>query len=50
MKDKQEFIDAMDLQQDAEGHWFINGDVKGDIGNAEGDVGWVEGDVEKRDS
>ncbi len=30
MKDKQDFIDAMDLQQDADGHWFVNGVVWGD--------------------
>ena len=48
MKDKQEFLEAMDLQQDADGHWFVNGDVEGDVnGNVEGSVrGNVRGDVE----
>ena len=41
MKDKQEFIDAMDIQQDEDGHWFVNGDV----GYVEGDVEWVQGSV-----
>ena len=31
MKDKQAFIDALDLQQDADGHWFVMGDVNGDV-------------------
>ena len=30
MRNKQDFIDAMDLQQDADGHWFVNGVVWGD--------------------
>ena len=48
MKDKQEFIDAMDLQRDADGNWFVNGDVEGDVGgNVWGSVrGNVRGDVE----
>ena len=29
MKDKQEFIDAMDLQQDKDGHWYVKGYVEG---------------------
>lgn len=46
MKDKQEFIDAMDLQQDESGCWFVNGDVEGEIkGVVWGDVGRVCGDV-----
>ena len=31
MKDKQEFIDAMDIQQDDNGHWHIHGIVLGDV-------------------
>ena len=47
MRDKQEFIDAMDLQQDADGHWFVNGVVWGSVnGSVNGSVyGSVGGDV-----
>ena len=45
MKDKQEFIDAMDLQQDADGHWFVAGTVCGDIQYVVGDVGQVSADI-----
>ena len=46
MKDKQEFIEAMDLQQDDNGHWFVVGVVAGDVkGSVWGNVGNVLGDV-----
>ena len=45
MKDKREFIDAMDLQQDDNGHWFVSGTVCGDIQYVDGNVGCVKGDV-----
>ncbi len=56
MKDKQDFIDAMDLRQDLNGHWYVNGTVygcvKGDVGGSVdgsvwGDVGTVERDVKR---
>jgi len=31
MKNKEAFIDALDLQQDEEGHWFVNGSVYGRV-------------------
>ena len=45
MKDKQRFIEEMDLQQDADGHWYVNGNVEGDVwGNVGGNVwGSVKG-------
>lgn len=45
MKDKQEFIDAMDLQQDEDGHWFLAGTVRGNVVCIYGDVGTINGDV-----
>ena len=45
MKDRQAFIDALDLQQDKEGHWFVAGIVYGDVGIVYGDVGIVNGCV-----
>jgi len=47
MKDKQEFLEAMDLQKDEEGHWFVNGNVWGNVGGTVfGSVGGtVEGNV-----
>lgn len=51
MKDKQKFIDALDLQQDLWKNWFVAGNVEGDVsgrvnGNVDGHVhGWVGGDV-----
>jgi hypothetical protein len=47
MNDKQEFIDAMDIQQDEDGHWFVNGHVEGNVnGYVEGYVRHVEGNVQ----
>jgi len=31
MKDKQDFIDAMDLHQNKDGHWYVKGDILGDV-------------------
>ena len=50
MKDKQAFIDALDIQQDEDGHWYVNGSVRskvmGDVQSVWGNVdGWVGGDV-----
>ncbi len=46
MKDKQAFIDAMDLQQDLHGDWYVRGNIRGDVlGDVEGNVGNVLGDV-----
>ena len=43
MKDKQKFIEALNIQQDGDGHWYIAGSVHGSV---EGDVwGSVLGDV-----
>ena len=45
MKDKQAFIEALDLQKDRDGHWHVNGTVWGDVACIYGDVGTVNGCV-----
>ncbi len=45
MKDKQEFIDAMDIQQNTNGHWYVNGSVRGGVRHVDGSVGEVDGEV-----
>ena len=44
---KQEFIDAMDIQQDEQGNWYVRGSVRGDVlGSVKGSVlGDVKGSV-----
>ena len=51
MKDKKAFIDALDLQQDEEGHWFVNGSVYGRVyGSVYSDVGGsVKGKINGRE-
>ena len=43
MINKQDFIDEMDLQQDADGHWSVAGIVWGDVRCVEGYVRRVQG-------
>ena len=48
MKNKKQFIEAMDLRKDQHGHWYVNGSVevvRGNVGHVNGNVGWVCGDV-----
>ena len=46
MKNKQVFIEALDICQDDEGHWQIGGTVLGNLkGDVMGNVGCVRGDV-----
>ena len=51
MKNKEAFIDALDLQQDEEGHWFVNGSVYGRVyGSVYSDVGGsVKGKINGRE-
>ena len=47
MKDKQAFIDALELQQDEDGHWYVAGNVDGSVeGYVFGNVGSIWGNVE----